>query len=131
LIEIHQEFDVPASPDVVWKVISDPYEIVTCVPGAVVTGRRDDGTYEGSIVVKFGPTSVSFQTLVALELNPAIFSVRPAVDGRGSSVRLLGGVEISGPLAELVESGASFVIKRLTQVCAQRLAKKCSPSHQE
>src|SRR5690242_10930771 len=142
MIEIKEEFEIPASPDRVWDVMSNPYEVVGCVPGAELKGQREDGQYEGSIGIKFGPTNVGFQTLVALELDPAkkegklsstakdkrggtrtkataTFNVAPA--GAGSKVTMQSNVDISGPLASLVETGANFVVKRLISAFAERL----------
>ena len=154
IIDIREEFEAPASPEVVWEIISNPYEVVSCLPGAAIAGQKEDGTYEGTIAVKFGPTSITFKTLVTLELNAAAhegrftsqakdsrggtrtkatatFSVKPAPVEPGSSVSMQGSVEVSGPLANLVESGATFVIKRMVAVFAQRLAEKCAPREQE
>lgn len=155
MIDIQEEFEVAASPDSVWAVISNPYEVVGCVPGAALIGQKDDGTYEGSIGIKFGPTSITFQTVVALELNQAAregritsqsrdkrggtrskattaFSVTPGLEGAGSKVSMQSSVEISGPLAGMVESGATFVVKRLVTEFAKRLAEKCgSPAQGE
>ncbi len=152
MIDIREEFEVGANPDLVWKVISDPYQVVSCVPGATLIGQKEDGTYEGSIGIKFGPTSITFQTVVALELNAAAhegrltsqsrekrggtrskatttFSVTPLETG--SKVVIQSGVEISGPMAGLVENGATFVVKKLVAVFAERLAEKCGAAAQE
>jgi carbon monoxide dehydrogenase subunit G len=151
MIEIQEEFEVPANPEHVWKIISNPYEVVGCVPGAALVGQKEDGSYEGTIDVKFGPTSITFQAVVTLELDEAAhhgrlisqardkrggtrskattsFSVAPAQGGgAGSKVTMQSGVDISGPLASLVESGATFVVKRMVTEFAQRLAVKCGP----
>jgi carbon monoxide dehydrogenase subunit G len=150
LIDVREEFSVQASPDSVWEIVSNPYEVVSCIPGASITAQREDGSYTGSIGIKFGPTSIAFQTLVTLELIPDLhegrlvsqakdsrggartkatmsFSVKPSGDKTGSIIAFQGTVEISGPLASMVEDGASFVIKRMVAVFAERLAEKCSP----
>ena len=49
----------------------------------------------------------------------------------GSKVVIQSGVEISGPLAGLVENGATFVVKKLVAVFAERLAEKCGAGAQE
>ena len=152
MIEIKEEFEVAASVENVWAVISNPYEVVACVPGATLIGQKEDGTYEGSIGIKFGPTSITFQTTVALELNPAAHEGRLTSQSRekrggtrskatttfsvtpleaGSKVVIESGVEISGPLAGLVENGAKFVVKKLVSVFAERLAEKCGAGAQE
>lgn len=152
MIEIKEEFEVAARPDLVWKIISDPYQVVGCVPGAELAGQKEDGSYEGSVGVKFGPTRIAFQTIVTLELNhesrsgklssmatdkrggtrskaSTSFSVAEAA-GPGSKISMQSDVEISGPLANLVENGAQFVIKRIVAEFATRLAAKCADVEQ-
>jgi carbon monoxide dehydrogenase subunit G len=149
MMVVDETFTVQTEPAAVWQVVSNPHEVVDCVPGATLVGQRDDGAYEGSVVVKFGPTSVAFKTLVTLELDPdareghfvsqardskggtrskAAMTFRVvAADGGGSIVHMQGKVEVSGPLAGMVESGATFVVKRMVTEVAQRLAAKCAP----
>ena len=154
MIDIREEFEVAVSPELVWNVISNPYEVVSCVPGATITGQKEDGAYEGSLDIKFGPTSVTFQMLVTLDLNPsapegrltsqakdkrggtrtkatATFNVTPVQGGAGSKISMQSSVDISGPLAGMVETGATFVVKRMVEVFAQRLAEKCRPPEQQ
>ena len=147
MIEIHERFDVPASPDRVWEVLSDPHAVVGCVPGASIVGENEDGTLDASVVVKFGPTRVTFRVGAALELDEAAhrgritaqgkdnvggtrmrstatFGVAP--EGSGSRVAIDGTVEVSGRLAALIEGGASVVVKRMSGEFAERLAARCA-----
>jgi uncharacterized protein len=149
MIEIRERFDVPAEPERVWEVLSDPDAVVGCVPGASIVGRADDGSLDTSVAVKFGPTRVTFRARALLELDPAArrgrvtaqgkdnvggtrmrsvatFGVTPGPNGRGSSVSIDGTVEISGRLASLIESGAGIVVKRISTEFAERLAARCS-----
>jgi uncharacterized protein len=149
VIEVHERFDVPAGPERVWEVLSDPHAVVSCVPGASIVGQGDDGSLDTSVVVKFGPTRVTFRARAALELDAAAregrltaqgkdtiggtrmrstarFGVRPGPDARGSSVWIDGTVEVSGRLASLIEGGAGVVVKRMSGEFAERLAARCS-----
>src|SRR6185437_8812266 len=38
----------------------DVERVAPCLPGAEVTGRNDDGTYNGSFRVKIGPTAAAY-----------------------------------------------------------------------
>jgi carbon monoxide dehydrogenase subunit G len=148
MIEIHEEIGVPAPPERVWTIISDPYAVVPCVPGASIVRENDDGTYEGQMTVKFGPARIQFALHVGLELAPethaghvaargkestggtrmtsnTTFAVTPAPAG-GSRVTFEGGVEVTGRLASLVEAGASVVVKRLAAEFAANLSARCS-----
>ena len=149
MIEIHERFDVPAGPERVWEVLSDPHAVVGCVPGASIVGQDDDGSLDTSVVVKFGPTRVTFRARAALELDEAAhrgrvtaqgkdtiggtrmrstatFGVTPGPDASGSRVSIDGTVEVSGRLASLIEGGAGLVVKRMSGEFAQRLAARCS-----
>lgn len=39
---IIKEFEIDQPIDLVWKSLSNPSEIVTCVPGASITDQIDD-----------------------------------------------------------------------------------------
>ena len=149
MIEIHERFDVRSEPDRVWAVLSDPHAVVGCVPGASIIGQAEDGTLDTSVVVKFGPTRVTFRAQAKLELDEparqgsvsaqgkdsiggtrlrstARFGVTPGPGGAGSSVAIDGTVDVSGRLASLIEGGASLIVKRMAGEFAQRLAARCS-----
>jgi carbon monoxide dehydrogenase subunit G len=148
VIEVDERFEVAATPDAVWRVLSDPRAVVGCVPGASLVGENPDGTYDGALTVKFGPLAVAFLANVALELDAAARTGRLVARGKdrqggarftgtstftvnetpahGSGVAIQGGVEISGRLASMIESGATIVVKRLAGEFAERLAARCA-----
>jgi carbon monoxide dehydrogenase subunit G len=59
-VKLEQSFDVPAPVDRVWQALIDVEQVAPCLPGAAVTGRNDDGTYNGTFTVKIGPTTASY-----------------------------------------------------------------------
>ena len=149
MIEIRERFDVPAGPDAVWAVLSDPHAVVGCVPGAKIDKIEEDGTIDAGVQVKFGPTRVTFRVKANLELDEAAhkgtitaqgrdsiggtrmrstarFDVTPGPGGNGSAVAIDGNVEVSGRMASLIEGGASLVVKRMSGEFAERLAARCS-----
>jgi carbon monoxide dehydrogenase subunit G len=149
MIEISERVDVPAAPRVVWDVLSNPRAVVECMPGAKLGARREDGSYDAALTVKFGPAKVTFRAKVALELDDTAMTGHVSSRGRddqggtrvktamtfkivpgqapGSSVVPIDAqVEISGPLASLVESGAMLVVKRMTGEFTERLAARCA-----
>jgi len=44
----------------VWQALIDVGHVAPCLPGAAVTGRNDDGTYNGTFTIKIGPTTASY-----------------------------------------------------------------------
>jgi uncharacterized protein len=59
-MKLEQAFEVKAPLDQVWDALVDVERVAPCLPGAEVTGRNDDGSYEGSFKVKIGPTAAAY-----------------------------------------------------------------------
>jgi uncharacterized protein len=152
MVEVNEKFDVScASPRFVWELLSDPHAVVGCVPGAALGEEHEDGSFDGSLTVKFGPAKVTFRARVELELDNEAMVGRVTSRGKdnqggtrfratmgfrvveqeeadqaGATVLINGETEISGKLAGLVESGAKIVIKRMSADFAQNLAARCA-----
>src|SRR5438105_3468063 len=118
MIAIHERFGVPADARTVWGVISDPETVVGCVPGASLGEQQEDGSFDASVRVKFGPVGVTFQARVTLALDEDAMVGHVTARGKdnqggtrftskmtfgvtdeaasGSAVKIDGDVEISG-----------------------------------
>jgi carbon monoxide dehydrogenase subunit G len=137
MIEVDERFEVPAPPLTVWELLADPHAVVGCVPGAAIVGEQPDGSFDTTLTVKFGPVGVAFQARAVLELEAdamrgrlsargkdkqggarfeatATFSVADNSSGPGAVVSMHAEVDISGPLASLIEGGAGIVVKRMS-----------------
>ena len=149
MIEINERVEVPAAPRIVWDVLSDPRAVVDCMPGVKLGDRLEDGSYDATLMVKFGPAKVTFRAKVALDLDGTAMIGHVSARGRddqggtrvktamtfkvvagqapgSSAVPIDAQVEISGRLASLVESGAALVVKRMTGEFTERLAARCA-----
>ena len=147
MVEVNERIEAPASPKVVWDVLSDPYAVVECVQGAALGDKQEDGSYDATLTVRFGPAKVAFRARFTLTLDPAAMSGEveaKARDNQGgtrvkasmkfkvaageapgtSIITIDAQVEISGKLASLVESGANLVVKHMTKDFSERLAAK-------
>jgi uncharacterized protein len=147
MIEVNERIEVASPPEAVWALLSDPRAVVDCVPGAVLGEQQEDGSYEASLVVKFGPAKVTFRAHLTLDLDQAGMTGRVASRARDNqggtrvktamSFKVVAGaapgaaaipieaqVEISGKLASLVESGAGLVVRHMTKEFSERLAAK-------
>src|SRR5438132_630753 len=69
MIEVDEQFELPVPPATVWEILADPYAVVECVPGAAIVSRNDDGSFETTLTVKFGPMSVAFLARATLQLR--------------------------------------------------------------
>ena len=54
-MKLEQSFEVAAPIEQVWEALIDIERVAPCLPGAAVTGRNDDGTYNGTFTIKIGP----------------------------------------------------------------------------
>ncbi len=149
MIEVNEKIEVDAAPQTVWALLSDPRAVVDCVPGATLGEEQEDGSFDATLTVKFGPAKVTFRARVALALDEAAmtghvtsrgkdtqggtrmrakmtFGVEERAQPPGATIPIAAEVEISGRLATLVESGAGLVVKRMTKEFTGRLAARCA-----
>jgi carbon monoxide dehydrogenase subunit G len=66
-MKLEQSFEVAAPLGRVWEALVDVERVAPCLPGAAVTGRNDDGSYNGTFKVKIGPTSASYTGKLQME----------------------------------------------------------------
>ena len=66
-MKLEQSFDVPAPVDRVWHALIDVEHFAPLLPGAAVTGRNEDGTYNGTFTVKVGPTTAAYNGKLELQ----------------------------------------------------------------
>ena len=149
MIEVNELVEVHAAPQTVWEVLSNPRAVVECVEGAALGDQLEDGSYDATLLVKFGPARVSFKAKVAVEYDAAgrsgsvlakgkdsiggtrvqsvmKFSVSGQNDPPVSAVPISAEVEISGKLASLIETGANLVVKRMVGEFTEKLAARCA-----
>jgi len=82
---IKETFRVQAPVDRVWKYLIDPKQVVTCLPGAELTGDEGERVYLGRVKVKVGPVTASYTGRARLtEVNDAEHVVRMDAEGRES-----------------------------------------------
>lgn len=66
-MRIDQTVDVPAPITRVWEFLDDIPSVATCMPGAQLTRRVDESTYEGLVKVKIGPLAMNYTGVVTIE----------------------------------------------------------------
>jgi carbon monoxide dehydrogenase subunit G len=114
MISICEEITIALPPDRVWPLLSDPAVVAACIPGVTLTKAGDDGAFEGSMRVKFGPTVAQFRGEVKLAYDHR--SRRCTIEGRGidsrgaSRANASGVVEVSGTEATLLRVEGKFAV---------------------
>lgn len=149
MISIEEEVFVPAPPHRVWAVISDPAEVVTCINGAELGEFHDDGSFDGTLVVKFSALRVRFGARMELDLDEpeqqgrlsargrdgqgatrfgahATFAISENAAGTGTHLRVSGEVDLAGKLAALIEAGAGVVVSRMMKDFTDELVRRCT-----
>jgi uncharacterized protein len=152
-VRIEQGFTVGAPPEQVWALLTDPYQVAECLPGAAITEKVDDRTYRGTITVKVGPVTTSYKGTIRFERLDAAAREAELV-GQGQDVKGRGGAEmrmqsrlrptnggtevsvvsevlISGILAQLgrgmIESVSGQIFRQFAAAMQQKLAGGPAP----
>jgi carbon monoxide dehydrogenase subunit G len=105
-IKIEKSFQVPEPADQVWKVISDPRSVASCVPGARITETLDEKTYKGVIKIKLGASVTDYKGEAHIErLDDQAQEIE--IIGKGQDVRGKGGatMKLTAKVRALPESG--------------------------
>ncbi|MEU4660088.1 SRPBCC domain-containing protein, partial [Streptomyces sp. NPDC023723] len=123
--------------------------VVSCIGGAELGASHEDGSFDGTLAIRFGGLRVKFAARVALDLDEAAREGRLTArggDGQGAtrfsagatfrvtegdvpgSSRVLcdGEIKLNGKLAKLIESGAGVVVSRMTKEFTEELVKACA-----
>jgi uncharacterized protein len=123
--------------------------VVSCISGAELGEHHDDGSFDGTLVVKFSALRVRFGARVSLDLDEPEREGRLAARGRdgqgatrfngyatfrvaddahagGSRVHMVGEVNLAGKLASLIEAGAGAVVSRMTRDFTDELVRRCA-----
>jgi carbon monoxide dehydrogenase subunit G len=141
---IENEFDVAAKPPEVYALMLDPERVATCLSGAEVTGRNDDGSFNAQITVKLGPVKMTYKGTVSIvESDPeartatmlakgaeargqgtAQATLRMAVtenaDG-GSHVTVAADILVTGRVAQMGRGVMQDVARRMIGQMAQNM----------
>ncbi|MEM7105921.1 MAG: SRPBCC family protein [Bacteroidota bacterium] len=80
--KITKEFEIDQPIGTVWTSLSNPEDVVTCVPGASITEKIDDKNYKGQVVTRFGPVKATYNgDIEIVELDEANHTMR--LKGKG------------------------------------------------
>ena len=144
-MKLEQSFEVAAPLEQVWQTLIDVEHVAPCLPGAAVTGRNDDGSYNGTFTVKIGPTTASYSGKLEMEnideashtatmqaqgtdkrgqggAKATILSRLAPADGHGTRVEVVTDYHITGRLARFGRGGMiEDISERLLREFAKRL----------
>ncbi|WP_063713212.1 SRPBCC family protein [Nocardia jiangxiensis] len=84
-MKLENTFSIPVPISGAWNVLLDIERIAPCVPGAVLTGRKDDG-YTGKIKVKLGPVGLSYTGVIKFRSTDEVAGIA-VLEGGGREAR--------------------------------------------
>ena len=129
----------------VWQALIDVERVAPCLPGAAVTGRNDDGSYNGTFTIKIGPTTAVYTGKLEMRerrrgaapatmhaqgtdkrgqggAKATIISTLTATDDGGTRVDVVTDYHITGRLARFGRGGMiEDISERLLREFAERL----------
>jgi len=149
--DIVKTFVVRSPAEEVWKFLTDPEKVARCLPGAAITGKLDEKTWQGTMTVKVGPVSssykgkVTFERLDAASRHAEIVAQGQDVRGRGGAdlrlssslaqkgpaeteVTTTSHVNITGILAQMGRGMVQDVGDQMFQVFSQRMRAELEPA---
>ncbi len=116
-MKLDQSFEVAAPLDQVWAALIDVERVAPCLPGADITGRNDDGAYDGSFRVKLGPTAAVYAGTLALEtVEEGAHTATMQASGTdrrgqgGAKATIVSRVKEGGPGTTVVEVSTDYTI---------------------
>jgi len=139
------EFRVPGAPEDVIRQFEDVERMASCMPGAVIDGRNEDGSYHGGLLVSFGPKKIKFKGRVTCETD--LSTCTGKIHGRGAAdlraarvavnltyalkpdpqastpitiVALVSDVELTGVLADFARTGGQVFATALMEDFSRR-----------
>lgn len=144
MIPIRERFEIPASPETVWPLLSDPSFVVTCVPGATLVADHGDDSYDGVLAVKFGPVTATFRGRATISFDHAARGCTIEARGqdqKGASratasaqvttsgdittvVSIDGGFQVSGPLGQFARTGGQHLAREMLAEFSTNLAER-------
>src|SRR3954453_18358134 len=147
MISIREEITISAPPEAVWPILSDPAAVAGCIPGATLTKSGDDGAYQGTMRVKFGPTVAQFRGEAKLAYDHAArrCSIEGrGIDGRGASranatgvvaasgtdttlLQVEGTFNVTGPLETFANAGGVHLARALLAGFPDNVPKRKAP----
>jgi carbon monoxide dehydrogenase subunit G len=154
-IRIEEIFQIEAHPDRVWAYLTDPRQVVHCLPGAELTSVQDESTFLGRVKVKVGPITAAYAGKVVLtERDETNRVVRMTGEGResggsgsakltmtstvvglpsgGTEVRVSADIDIVGRMAQfgrgMIESVNKQMFKQFSECVRATLTTAAEPA---
>jgi carbon monoxide dehydrogenase subunit G len=116
-MKLEQSFEIAAPLDRVWAALIDVERTAPCLPGADISGRNEDGSYNGTFRVKIGPTAAAYAgTLEVESVDEAAHTATMHAQGTdqrgqgGAKATIISSAKEAGPGQTVVEVSTDYSI---------------------
>ena len=136
-MKIAKSVTVTSSVERTWEFLQNVPRVAECFPGGKLSEELEDGTYKGSVYIKLGPFTATFEGVASYEPDPELKSGRVegrAIDKKGGSrsrltlyfklssintdqskIEFDADIQLAGPIAQfgrigVIEEAAEFII---------------------
>ena len=122
-VKLDKRYEVAASVEQAWSVLSDIRAVGACMPGAQITDQIDDTHYKGTVKTRIGPASMQFNgDIEVLGLDAATRSLQmlgKGADRGGSSASM----KLTAHLESGEKAGACVLVGQATVTVSGKLAQ--------
>jgi hypothetical protein len=106
-----ERFIVRAPLDRVWNYLTDPRDVVSCMPGAELTAIDSDGSFHGTIRVKVGPIIMGYTGIARFdELDHAGRRARLVATAQEAAGSGTAAMTMTSTVVEALEGGTEVRI---------------------
>jgi uncharacterized protein len=121
-IVIDNEFVVAAPPDDTFALLVDVERVAPCIPGAEVTGRRPDGSYDARVSLRMGPMALTYSGTASItDIDAA--ARRAVMRARGNEQRGQGTAQATVTMQVFEQEKASRVTLHTDILVTGRVAQ--------
>jgi carbon monoxide dehydrogenase subunit G len=150
-IELNEVVEIAAPSPLVWSLLADPTAVVKCVPGAAIESVEPDGSIQGTLRTKLGPTVVEFRGLITPEFDDERREGKLIARGtdkggrtrgeakvgfrlvaleeekQASTLTITGTVRLEGALSAFLQTGGVHLTRRMLREFGEAISAKCVP----
>jgi uncharacterized protein len=116
-LKVEERFTVRAPAERVWSYLTDPQQVVGCLPGAELVEVQDEDTFVGRVRVKVGPVTASYKGKATfVERDPASRRVRMTGEGQETGGSGSAKMTMVSTLVELPDGGTEVRVEAEIEV---------------
>ncbi|HEY4347575.1 MAG TPA: SRPBCC family protein [Gaiellaceae bacterium] len=110
-MQLHNRFDVPVAPGILWELLMDVPEVIPCMPGAQLAEILGPDAWRADVTVKLGPISLRFASEIVREnIDAEAHAVRLNVRAKESRGRGGATMTIDSSLAPAPDGTAASIV---------------------